>query len=75
MLTKPDSCANMSNFGNRIAVVTGAGKGIGKSIAQRFMKEGVQGLALLDFDFERVSQTARELDPECIITSGSYIIH
>ena len=47
----------MYDFGNRIAVVTGAGKGIGKSIAQRFMKEGVQGLALLDFDFERVSQT------------------
>lgn len=54
----------MYDFSEKIAVVTGAGKGIGKSIAERFMKEGVKGLALLDFDFERVTQTAQELDPE-----------
>ena len=54
----------MYDFSEKIAVVTGAGKGIGKSIAERFMKEGVKGLALLDFDFERVTQTAKELDPE-----------
>lgn len=53
----------MYDFSEKIAVVTGAGKGIGKSIAKRFMKEDVKGLALLDFDYERVTETAKELDP------------
>lgn len=53
----------MYDISNRIAVITGAGKGIGKAIAERFVKEGPEGLALLDYDFELVSATAKELDP------------
>ena len=53
----------MYDFGDKYAVVTGAGKGIGKAIAARFVKEGVKGLALLDYDEELVKNTAAELDP------------
>lgn len=53
----------MYDISNRYAVITGAGKGIGRAIAERFVKEGPKGLALLDYDFELVSKTAQELDP------------
>lgn len=52
----------MYDFSEKIVVVTGAGKGIGRVIAQRFLKEGVKGLALLDFNAELLQNTAKELD-------------
>ncbi len=53
----------MYDFSNKYVVVTGAGKGIGKVIAQRFMQEGAAGVALLDYDEALVKATAAELDP------------
>lgn len=54
----------MYDFSEKIAVVTGAGKGIGRVIAERFLKEGIRGLALLDFNEELLRATAAQLDPE-----------
>lgn len=54
----------MYDISSRHAVITGAGKGIGKAIAERFVKEKPAGLALLDYDYELVTKTALELDPE-----------
>ena len=53
----------MYNFSDKIAVVTGAGKGIGRVIAQRLLNEGAAGVALLDYDETLVKATAAELDP------------
>lgn len=53
----------MYNFADRYAVVTGAGKGIGRVIAQRLFNEGVAGVALLDYDEKLVQATAAEIDP------------
>jgi len=53
----------MYDFSSKYAVVTGAGKGIGRTIAERFLQEDVAGLAMIDYDEELVKKTAAELDP------------
>lgn len=38
---------NMGKLKERYAIVTGAGKGIGKAAAQRLLQDGAAGVALL----------------------------
>lgn len=53
----------MYNFTGKYAVVTGAGQGIGRVIAARLLKDGMAGVALLDYNEPLVTATAAELDP------------
>jgi NAD(P)-dependent dehydrogenase (short-subunit alcohol dehydrogenase family) len=50
----------MALYSNKIVVVTGAGKGIGISIAQAYAAEGAR-LALLDRDAEDLHQTENQI--------------
>ena len=52
----------MYNMNEKFAVVTGAGKGIGRVIAQRLLAEGAH-VAMLDYDETLLTNTAKELDP------------
>jgi len=52
----------MGKLTGRYAVVTGAGKGIGRAIAERFLQDDVAGVALFDMDLPLVEATAAELD-------------
>lgn len=54
----------MSKLNGKFAVVTGAGKGIGEAIVRRFLEDGAQGIALLEFDKELLEATVARLDPE-----------
>lgn len=50
----------MALYSNKIVIVTGAGKGIGKSIAQAYAAEGAK-LALLDKDAKDLDQTEKQI--------------
>lgn len=54
----------MGRFENKIVVVTGAAKGLGKAIAEQFYKEDAQLVVLLDLDEAMVKATAEEIDAE-----------
>lgn len=47
----------------QVAVVTGAGGGIGAAIARAFVARGAAGVVLADLDGERVAALAQELGP------------
>ena len=53
----------MRNLAGKYCIVTGAGKGIGKAIAKRFLEEEAAGVAILEYNYELAEATAKELDP------------
>ena len=53
----------MRDLTGKYCIVTGAGKGIGKAIAKRFLMENAAGVAILEWDLELAEKTALELDP------------
>ena len=53
----------MGKLTQKYAVVTGAGKGIGRAIVERFLEDDVAGVAILEMDIDLANATAKELDP------------
>ena len=51
----------MRDLTGKYCIVTGAGKGIGKAIAKRFLMENAAGVAILEWELAK--KTALELDP------------
>jgi len=55
----------MYDFKERFVVVTGAAKGLGYAMAQRFLSDGAKGVALLDLTQEALDAARARLDPQC----------
>lgn len=53
----------MYDFSGKIVAVTGAAQGLGAAMAQRFLQDGAEGVALLDLNQESLKATAARLDP------------
>lgn len=53
---------------DKIAVVTGAGSGIGKALVQKFMAEGAREVVAVDINADTAAQTAAELG--CVAMSA-----
>lgn len=46
---------------NKIAVITGSAGGIGKATAKVFIRENIEGIAIVDYNYEAACKTAEEL--------------
>ncbi len=51
----------MSVTDESVAVITGAGSGIGRALAQRFAKAGIKGIAISDVNEDSLKETAESL--------------
>jgi 3-oxoacyl-[acyl-carrier protein] reductase len=51
----------MNELKGKYAVITGGAKGIGRSTVERFLEEGIAGVAVLDYDIETARKTIAEL--------------
>ncbi|MDP4107235.1 MAG: SDR family oxidoreductase [Bacillota bacterium] len=62
---------NLQRLADKVAIITGAGSGIGKSAAKRFAEEGAK-LVLNDISQARLEEVAAEINnPEkCVLVSG-----
>ena len=55
---------NVFGLGGKIALVTGGGRGLGKSIAQGFLSAGALKVYIASRDMAALEETAKELSPE-----------
>ncbi|WP_312519155.1 3-oxoacyl-ACP reductase FabG [Anaerospora sp.] len=53
----------MYDFNGKFVAVTGAAQGLGAAMAQRFLQDGAEGVALLDLNREGLQAAATRLDP------------
>ena len=53
----------MYDFKGRVVAITGAAKGLGYKMAERFLVDGAEGVALLDIQQETLEESRMKLDP------------
>ena len=53
----------MNELTGKYAVITGSGSGIGAATAEVFVREGIAGIAIVDYNYEAACATAEKLGP------------
>ncbi|KAB8345919.1 hypothetical protein FH972_022973 [Carpinus fangiana] len=61
-------------LGGKVAVITGAGRGLGLNMAQALVEAGVQGLAILDVQKDLGEKAARDLSEQAGVDARFYPI-
>ena len=51
---------------NKIAVITGSGNGIGEATARIFVRENIEGIAIVDYDYEAACRVAESLGEKAL---------
>ncbi|WP_297356329.1 SDR family NAD(P)-dependent oxidoreductase, partial [Paraburkholderia sp.] len=59
----------MNRLANKVALITGAGRGIGAAIALAFAREGA-AVVLAELDIETAQRTARDIEAACKATGA-----
>ena len=59
----------MNRLANKVALITGAGRGIGAAIALAFAREGA-AVVLAELDIETAQRTARDIEAACRATGA-----
>jgi len=55
---------------DKVALITGAGEGIGKAVARRFLEEGVRGVVAFDLAEDRLTALQDELGDRVVTIRG-----
>lgn len=71
----------MGKLSGKYAIVTGGGKGIGESIVKRFLEDGIEGVAVLEYDVELVERmisnlgeiSAKVLPIRCDVSNEAHV--
>ena len=58
----------MNRLANKVALITGAGRGIGAAIALAFAREGA-AVVLAELDIETARRTAQDIEAACRASS------
>jgi NAD(P)-dependent dehydrogenase (short-subunit alcohol dehydrogenase family) len=63
----------MNRLVDKVALITGAGRGIGAAIAHAFAREGA-AVVLAELDLETAQHTAREIEAQCGLQPGARVL-